>query len=115
MTVSALGGCAHHPGIEAVTRCRQCGTPLCKNCIVPGETGTFCSTACSEKHKKFREQAKELDLKPRRPGFGEKFRKFMGQVVLMGIIIALIGAISYFIEIPVLSGFTRFILVMIGF
>ena len=34
--------CAIHPGIEAVSFCSNCGTPLCQECVVISDSRTLC-------------------------------------------------------------------------
>lgn len=34
--------CAIHPGIEAVSYCSNCGTPLCQGCLVISDSRTLC-------------------------------------------------------------------------
>ncbi len=34
--------CAIHPGVEAVSFCSNCGTPLCQGCLLISDSRTFC-------------------------------------------------------------------------
>jgi len=41
-----IAPCANHPGRKAFATCKHCSKPICAECIVRGERGTFCSSQC---------------------------------------------------------------------
>lgn len=58
-----MAECFFHTGRPAVTRCKQCGRPLCGECrIIKGE-GIFCSAECAERFSVFARRAEELETK----------------------------------------------------
>ncbi len=111
-----LGGCVNHPGIEAVVRCRQCGKALCKTCVVPGQTGTFCSVPCRDKHQAFVNEARDTEV--RKGGGGNtllRLRKFLGGLIVFVAVVVALLVVASFVEIPVLSGLARTARGIIGF
>jgi len=38
--------CANHPDRKAIATCKHCSKPLCGECVVRSERGTFCSNEC---------------------------------------------------------------------
>ena len=43
-----MAECFFHMGRPAVTRCKQCGKPLCSDCRLVTENGLFCSDKCAQ-------------------------------------------------------------------
>ena len=58
-----MSDCFYHTGRPAVTRCKQCGRPLCGECKIVQQTGIFCSEKCADRFKIFVQRAQELEAK----------------------------------------------------
>lgn len=103
MVDPSQSGCIHHPTKPAVARCKQCGNPVCKPCIVPGPMGRYCSEVCKQQHEQFMQKSQAIDGRERdghRPiVWGPKIRKL---VIVIGVIIGL-GLLGSKVYVPVLS------------
>ena len=109
-------GCIHHPSVEAIVHCRQCATPVCGACMVPGPTGRFCSIECREKNEIFIKKAQDCDVvKKRGGGFSHGIVKLAGRVVVLLATAFALGVAGTVFEIPGLSDLTRTVRGMIGF
>ncbi|MGB9642233.1 MAG: hypothetical protein ACP5JO_08405 [Candidatus Ratteibacteria bacterium] len=53
--------CFFHTGRPAVTRCKQCGRPLCSFCRKITEDGIFCSDECAKTAKLYAERMKKIE------------------------------------------------------
>lgn len=96
-----LSGCINHPGVEATTRCRQCGKPVCGTCTVVGPTGKFCSEVCREKHEQFVRRAQTMEQRSKmRGGFGRVRRALIKLTIFIGVICA-IGYAAVKLDVPV--------------
>jgi len=85
MAIQTDSGCVNHPGFEAVTRCKQCGKPICAKCIVSAPGGTFCSVLCREKYEEFVKRADLLERSKKGPKVSDGLRKvwrFMFRLVV---------------------------------
>lgn len=58
-----MAECFFHTGRPAVTRCKQCGRPLCSECRIINTDGIFCSAECAERFSVFARRAEELEAK----------------------------------------------------
>ncbi|HNS33167.1 MAG TPA: B-box zinc finger protein [bacterium] len=58
-----MADCFYHTGRPAVTRCKQCGRPLCGDCKIVKHGGIFCSEKCAETYGVFAERAEELEAR----------------------------------------------------
>ena len=58
-----MAECFFHTGRPAVTRCKQCGRPLCSECRIIKPEGIFCSAECAERFSVFAKRAEELEAK----------------------------------------------------
>ena len=61
MLKGAESACINHPTVHGTIRCKQCSRPICKDCVVPGPLGSYCSQACKEKHTQFNAQVQRLE------------------------------------------------------
>lgn len=105
--------CINHPGIEAATRCKQCGKPVCRACTVAGPTGYFCSEACNQKHQQFASRARELEGQAR-SSFFPKLRGLITTLLVIAVVVVALGVVATFFPIPVLSDLTLQVRGMIG-
>lgn len=114
MVDATQSACINHPGIEAVVRCKQCGTPVCKACVKVGPTGQFCSDICNQKHQQFTKRAQSMNTAPAPSALGPKIRAFVTAVAIVAGVIVVVGIIASFIEIPVISNITFRVRELIG-
>jgi len=113
MLDASQSGCVNHPTKPAVLRCKQCGVGVCKQCIVPGPVGRYCSETCKQQHEEFMQKAQSAEQKvknKRSLRLGPTIRKL---VIVVAIIIGL-GFLGYVVNIPILSGIVRQILGMLN-
>lgn len=106
-------GCLHHPGMEAVNRCKQCTVPTCHKCTVVGPTGKFCSENCKNIHEAFIRRSQELNTKAGSIFF-LKVRRFIGNIVFMLVVLFAAGVVGTVFYIPVLSEITARVRALIG-
>lgn len=45
--------CANHPERQTGLRCRNCGKPICPECVVPTPTGYSCATCVQARQRRF--------------------------------------------------------------
>ena len=114
MLDARLSGCINHPGVEAVIRCKQCGTAVCGACVVATAAGRFCSETCSNKYMAFAQRAQ--DLEPLRYGRSwlSSFRRGVVKLIILLVILAGLGFASLHFNIPVLAGLTQNVLHFFG-
>ncbi len=115
MVSPTASGCINHPGMEAVARCKMCGKPVCGACVEKGPTGAFCSTVCRDKHEAFVQRAQEQADRPKPAG--ANVRKLVSILIKLSILLAVvvgIGVLSVMFQIPVLEGFTRKVMGVLG-
>ena len=114
MLDASQSGCVNHPTKPAVLRCKQCGVGVCKQCIIPGPVGRYCSETCKQQHEEFmrKSQAAEQKVKNKHPiRWGRLLRKL---VIIVGIIVGL-GVLGSVVNIPILSGVVFKIRMVLGF
>ena len=58
-----MADCFYHTGRPSVTRCKQCGRPLCGECKIVAPGGVFCSEKCKDSFGVFAERAEEIEAK----------------------------------------------------
>ncbi|MCM8788170.1 MAG: hypothetical protein NC907_00085 [Candidatus Omnitrophica bacterium] len=56
-----MADCFFHTGRPAVTRCKQCGRPLCSSCRKVTELGVFCSSECAGTAKVYVERMRQME------------------------------------------------------
>ncbi len=74
-----MAECFFHMGRPAVTRCKQCGKPLCSDCRLVTEDGLFCSDRCAQMAHVFTVKSRDLEEKrsARRSGVPAGLIKFI--------------------------------------
>ncbi|MFH2067940.1 MAG: hypothetical protein ABII89_00535 [Candidatus Omnitrophota bacterium] len=74
-----MAECFFHAGRPAVTRCKQCGKPLCSGCRLVTEDGLFCSDRCAQTGHVFVKRSRDLEEKrpARRKGVPAGLIKFI--------------------------------------
>ncbi|MCX8082902.1 MAG: hypothetical protein N3D17_05860 [bacterium] len=81
-----MAECFFHTGRPAVTRCKQCGRPLCSECrIIKGE-GIFCSAECADRFAVFARRAEEIEAKKSKSSSLTGLIKFIIFLVILFII-----------------------------
>ena len=109
-------GCINHPSLLAVGRCRQCSKPVCKECGIVSSAGLYCSEVCQEKHSQFLKRAGDLETtRSSRLHLGLKFRKLLGLLITLIVILCVLGMISYHTYIPLLTDLTARVLSVLPF
>ena len=78
--------CLNHPYRDATGRCRRCNTPLCTECKVITQDGTFCSEECSSQFRVFADRAEKLEKAPRAKRRGV-LRKLVVAVIAVVVIL----------------------------
>jgi len=58
-----MADCFYHTGRPSVTRCKQCGRPLCGECKIVKPGGIFCSEKCAESFDVFSQRAEEIEAR----------------------------------------------------
>lgn len=117
LEVGSAGSCVNHPAAPAVYRCKQCGAPVCKVCVVQGPAGWYCSDACRERHEKFIGETRTYsDVKGRRTGLGivHRVTRLLESLIVLAAVALTIGVIASLVEIPIISGITRAVRAAIG-
>ena len=61
--MGGAGECFFHAGRPAVTRCKQCGKPLCSDCRLVTEDGLFCGDKCAQTASVFVKRSQALEEK----------------------------------------------------
>lgn len=79
--------CYNHPNKIARVRCKTCHRPVCEECQLVTELGSFCSEACATKAKSFTERVSTVPPPPRRKG---GFMKFVKRLFLLGILLVIL-------------------------
>lgn len=113
MLSGTQSGCINHPAMQAVARCKQCGKPVCGSCIVAGPTGRFCSADCRDNHLKFAQRAQQFEGRARSAWF-VKIRSGAAFLLVTAAVLAALGIIASFIQIPVLTDLTFLVRGWIG-
>lgn len=79
------GDCFFHTGRPSVTRCKQCGRPLCSDCRLITEHGVFCGNKCANAAAVFTERAENLEVRRavRRRGVPAGLIKFIIFIIVI--------------------------------
>jgi len=85
-----MAECFFHTGRPAVTRCKQCGRPLCSECRIITEEGIFCSKECAERFSVFAKRAEEIEAKRSRNNGLSGLMKFIIFLVVLFVIYLII-------------------------
>jgi len=91
--------------VDAIGRCKQCGSPVTQFNKVMGPTGMFCSDECKSRHESFTAQAGSLERKTGGTLFGlpRFLGKTVGRLIVLAIVLVGIGIAGTVFEIPVIS------------
>lgn len=81
-----MAECFYHTGRPAVTRCKQCGRPLCSECRIIKPDGIFCSEKCAERFEVFARRAEEIEAKKGKSNGIAGFVKFIIFLVILFVI-----------------------------
>ena len=103
--------------VDAIGRCKQCGSPVTQFNKVVGPTGMFCGDECKANHEAFTQRAGSLERTNKGTLFGlpRALGKLTGQLIVLAIIVVVIGVIGTVFEIPVLSPLVESVRAKIGF
>ena len=107
-------GCINHPGVEAVIRCKQCGTAVCGACVVATACGHFCSETCSNKYEAFARRAQDLEPFRYGPGWLAKLKRFFIKLVIFLILLAGMGYAGLYFNIPPVADVVRKVLMFLN-
>ena len=113
MLKGAESACINHPTVHGTIRCKQCSRPICKDCVVPGPLGSYCSQACKEKHTQFNAQVQRLDAKAGTASF-TKVKKLVAAVIVLAGVLFAVGFVASTVEIPIVTDITMRIREAIG-
>ena len=114
MLDARLSGCINHPGVEAVIRCKQCGTAVCGACVVATAAGRFCCETCSNKYEAFTRRAQDLEPLRYGPSWMTLIRRGFLKLIVLALVLAGVGYASLHYKIPYLSDMTRDSLKFLG-
>ncbi len=95
--------------VDAIGRCKQCGSPVTEFNKVVGPTGMFCGDECKANHEAFTQRAGSLERSTKGSFFGipHMLGKMVGKLIVLAIIVAAIGVVATIFEIPVLTPFVE--------
>ncbi len=114
MLDASQAGCVNHPTKPAVLRCKQCGAGVCKQCIIPGPVGRYCSETCKQQHEAFVQKAQGAEQRVRNKRSIRWSALLRKLVITAGLIVGL-GMLGTVFNIPVLSGIVFKIRMILGF
>ncbi|MCX5642384.1 MAG: hypothetical protein NTY10_04035 [Candidatus Omnitrophica bacterium] len=82
------GECFFHTGRPAVTRCKQCGKPLCSDCRLVTEDGLFCGDKCAQTAGVFVRRSHDLEEKRarRRRGIPAGLIRFIIFLIIIAVV-----------------------------
>ena len=82
------GECFFHMGRPAVTRCKQCGKPLCSDCRLVTEDGLFCGDKCAQTAHVFVKRSQDLEEKRlvRRKGIPAGLIRFIVFLIIVVVV-----------------------------
>ncbi|HPP66788.1 MAG TPA: B-box zinc finger protein [bacterium] len=91
-----MADCFFHTGRPAVTRCKQCGRPLCSECRLITPEGIFCGEKCAETAKIAAERLREIEEKRAASQKGT-IQIVIGRIISIIIIFAILYAVYKFL------------------
>ncbi len=102
--------------VDAIGRCKQCGSPVTQFNKVVGPTGMFCGDECKANHEAFTQRAGSLERQTGGTLFGipRALGKLLGQLIVLLIIVVVIGVVGTIFEIPVLSPLVQSVRATLG-
>lgn len=87
--------CVNHPVKIAVSKCKRCGKPLCRDCRIQTDSGIYCSNECFAAVKEFEERVAAATPRMKKKSLFS-FKNFKS-LFLFIIVLAFIYGIFYFI------------------
>lgn len=101
--------------MDVIGRCKQCGSPVTEQIKVSSVMGMFCSELCKEKFETFAQRAAELDARrPPRTKLRFRIKAWINRLIFLVLLLALIGGVSWYFQIPVLAPIVARLLRMVG-
>lgn len=100
-------GCINHSAVEAVARCKQCGKPVCGQCVVKGPTGSFCSESCQQKNEMFTKKARDLEKKGNMGPGAASGGSMIGKIVALLVVLAILAVAAAYLNVPVVGPLVR--------
>lgn len=91
------GECFFHEGRAAAARCRQCGRPVCADCLRKTADGSFCGDQCATAGAAFELRKEELSGRP------EPRRRSLVRVILKTIFILALALLAMHFALPLLK------------
>ena len=85
-----MAECFFHTGRPSVTRCKQCGRPLCNECRIVNAGGIFCSEKCAGDFSVFAERAEEIESRRTKSSGMKSLLKFVVFLAVLFIIYTLV-------------------------
>jgi len=89
-----MADCFYHTGRPSVTRCKQCGRPLCNECRIVKSGGVFCSEKCVDAFSVFAKRAEELDEKRTR---GSGIKSLIRLIIFIAVLLIIYLVVRRFI------------------
>lgn len=86
--------CANHPIKVATGRCKRCNKPLCNECKMVTDNGTFCSTECFEAVSEFQKKVKPYNPEIKKSSLFSK-NSIKGIIVLIVLLVVLFGFMKF--------------------
>lgn len=102
-----VSGCINHSAVEAVARCKQCGKPVCGQCVVRGPTGNFCCEPCQQKNELFAKKAQDLDRKGQMGPGSTRGGSIFGKLVAFVILLVILAVGAAYLNLPVVGPLVR--------
>lgn len=90
-----MADCFFHTGRPAVTRCKQCGRPLCSECRKITSEGIFCSDRCAEAAKVYSERLQQIEQQ--RASYRGSTRNTIGKIIKIIIALVIIYIVYKFV------------------
>jgi len=90
-----MADCFFHTGRPAVTRCKQCGRPLCSECRHITKEGIFCSDKCAETARVYMERLQEIEQQ--RASYRNSRRNILSRIIKIVIFIVILYVVYRFV------------------
>ncbi len=102
-----MSACINHSAVEAVARCKQCGKPLCGQCVVKGATGNFCGATCQQQNEMFAKKAQDLEKKGALGPGTSSGGSIIGKLVALVLLLAILAVAAAYLNVPVVGPLVR--------
>ena len=99
-----------------IGQCKQCGGPVTDMDQVVGETGIFCSDKCRDQYEEFAKRAVEMEDAHKKPRRRTRFLLTLlyRRLVPILLVVIVLGAVAYFLDLPFLGPLVGDLLGRIG-